>query len=659
MKSLLICFTSLLVCAGALAQSAPATDVSAASPSQDVVVLCYHDVRDQVGIKQSLKPGQKAAADIVAPGVGSSLDAEQFTTSTRNLAGHFDWLRSHGYHVISLQQLIDARSGRGALPDKAVLLTFDDGLRSAYTNVFPLLKAYKFPAVMAVVGAWTDLPDDGKVDNGALPLTREDFATWDELREMQSSGLVEIASHTYNQHHGILANPQGNMIPAVVTHEYRPLTHDYETDEEYIARLRADLARNSDEIREKLGRAPRAIMWPYGEYSRVSDEIAASLDMTVSFTLGDQIHYTKASMQAIPRILMMSNATVGDLTWELRQPGPDAIVRAVQVDLDYIYDPDPKQQERNLGLLLDRIKAMGATQVWLQAFADPDGDDSAAAVYFPNHVLPMRADLFSRVAWQLRTRCGVEVYAWMPVLGWRLPNAAQQARLQIRPRPGVAPENPVRLNPFLSETRKVVDSLYEDLARSSALSGILFHDDAVLRDTDELGPAAPPPGPARTQALIDFTSELKAHSQRWRPSIKSARNLFAEPVLDPGSEIWYAQSLPAFLKAYDEVALMAMPGMEDAKHPNEWLLKLTAKVSAVPGAMDRTVFEMQTVDWRNHDQLIATSELVRQMRLLQEHGVRDLGYYPDDFAKNNPKLDVLKPEFSASDSLPPDYVESR
>jgi poly-beta-1,6-N-acetyl-D-glucosamine N-deacetylase len=654
MKSLLVCFTSLFVCAGAFAAGASSTN-----PSEDVVILCYHDVRDQVGTRELLKPAQAATADITAPGVGSSLDAEQFTTSTRNLAGHFDWLRSHGYHVISLQQLIDARSGHGALPDKPVLLTFDDGLRSVYTNVFPLLKAYKYPAVAAVVGAWTDLPDNGKVDNGAHPLTREDFATWDELREMQQSGLVEIVSHTYNQHHGILANPQGNTIPAVDTHEYRPATHTYETDDEYIARLRDDLTRSSNEIRDKLGRAPRAIMWPYGEYTRVSDEIAASLGMTVSFTLGDTIHYTKASMQAIPRILMMSNASVGDLTWELRQPAPDAIVRAVQVDLDYVYDPDQKQQEHNLGLLLDRIQAMGATEVWLQAFADPNGEDSAAAVYFPNHVLPMRADLFSRVAWQLRTRCGVQVYAWMPVLGWRLPDAAQQKRLEIQPRPGVAPEKPVRLNPLLPETRKIVDTLYEDLASSSPLSGILFHDDAVLRDTDELGPVAPAPGPARTQALIDFTTELKSHAQRWRPSIRTARNLFAEPVLNPASETWYAQSLPAFLKAYDEVALMAMPGMENARHPNEWLLKLAAKVSAAPGGMDHTVFELQTVDWRNHDQLVATSELVRQMRLLQDHGARHLGYYPDDFAKNNPRLNILKPEFSASDSLPPNFEESR
>ena len=51
-------------------------------------------------------------------------------------------------------------------------------------------------------------------------------------------------------------------------------------------------------------------------------------------------------------------------------------MRVMHVDLDYIYDPDPQQQEKNLGLLLDRVKAAGVTAVFLQAFAD----DNAAGV---------------------------------------------------------------------------------------------------------------------------------------------------------------------------------------------------------------------------------------------------------------------------------------
>ena len=100
-----------------------------------------------------------------------------------------------------------------------MLLTFDDGLRSSYTKVFPLLKAYHYPAVMAVVGAWIDLAADGKVDFGPRLFTRDDFATWEQLREMQASGLVEIASHTYDLHRGIAPTRRAirfprSMIPA-------------------------------------------------------------------------------------------------------------------------------------------------------------------------------------------------------------------------------------------------------------------------------------------------------------------------------------------------------------------------------------------------------------------------------------------------------------
>src|SRR3546814_20361995 len=58
---------------------------------------------------------------------------------------------------------------------------------------------------------------------------------------------------------------------------------------------------------------------------------------------------------------------------------------------------------------------MGVNTVFLQAFADPEGEGLVRSLYFPNRWLPMRADLFNRVAWQLRNRTGVRVYAWMPV----------------------------------------------------------------------------------------------------------------------------------------------------------------------------------------------------------------------------------------------------
>ena len=68
------------------------------------------------------------------------------------------------------------------------------------------------------------------------------------------------------------------------------------------------------------------------------------------------------------------------------------------------------------------MKPLKPTTVYLQAYADPDGY-GVVEVYFPNRYLPVRADLFSRVAWQLSTRVGVKVFASMPVMAFKLPAA--------------------------------------------------------------------------------------------------------------------------------------------------------------------------------------------------------------------------------------------
>ncbi|HKO20710.1 MAG TPA: poly-beta-1,6-N-acetyl-D-glucosamine N-deacetylase PgaB, partial [Acidobacteriaceae bacterium] len=286
-------------------------------------------------------------------------------------------------------------------------------------------------------------------------------------------------------------------------------------------------------------------------------------------------------------------------------------------------------------------------QVWLQAYADPDGSGAPSSVYFPNREMPVRSDLFSRAAWQLRTRCGVEVYAWMPVLAWKLPDQQLQKELEIQSKPGVRFDPPVRLNPFLPRTREIVGNLYEDVSRSAPIAGVLFSDDAVLRDTDLLGNDAPAPGSARTMALINFTDELATRVRRWNPEIATVRNLFAEPVLNPSAESWYAQSLPAFLEHYSTVALMAMPDMEHAHNSGRWLSRLEDRVDAVPNGTRKTIYELQTVSWRRK-QPVDTGALTKEMRQLQQSGALHLAYYPDDFARNNPNLGKLIPAFSAA-----------
>ncbi|QWT21794.1 poly-beta-1,6-N-acetyl-D-glucosamine N-deacetylase PgaB [Bacillus sp. NP157] len=613
----------LLALAG-LALPAFAQPVAPVAPVHpNLVVLAYHDVRDDVGL---------------------DADRDPDATSTDHLVSHFDWLKANGYHVVTFDQVREAARGGRPLPKDAVLLTFDDSLESFYTRVYPLLRAYNYPALSAVVGSWMDLPDGKRMPYNGSDCDRSCFLTWDQVAEMQKSGLVEFASHSYALHQGNNGNPQGNQMPAAAYIGYDDATKHYESEAEYAERVRADLAKSADEIAAHTGVRPRAIAWPYGAFTRVGQDVAGRLGMDISFSLGDAIPSLGAG-GTIPRLLVSGNITANRLGWLIRHQARVEATRAVQVDLDYVYDPDPAQQDRNLSKLLDRIKRMHPTQVWLQAYADPDGDGVADAVYFPSRHLPMRADLFSRVSWQLRTRAGVQVYAWMPVLAFRFPNEKNLPSLAGEPAPG---GDHYRLAPYDPRVRQLIGDTFEDLAMHTDEAGVLFSDDAYLRDTDNLGPWAKNTPAQNTQALIDFTRELTARMKKWRPQLLTARNLLARPVLQPNAEAWTAQSLGAFVNAYDMTAIMAMPQLDQQSDRLGWYRNLVSKVLEQPGAADRTLFEFATYDWRKKKR-IDVGDLTERMRATQAAGARHIGYYPDDFLHNHPDLETIRPFISASD----------
>jgi len=621
-------------------------------PAQaELIVLSYHDVGDP----QDYELGGNA-----------------LTMGTMDLATQFSWLKAHDYQVISIDDLLAAEKGDRPLPEKAVLLTFDDGYRGMYKRVFPLLKLFNYPAVFAVMGEWLETPTDKPVAYGNRSMPRQYFLTWSQIREMLTSGLVEIASHSYDLHRELLTNPQGNTRPAAVTHEYDPKTGRYESDEAYRKRIRKDLARNIELIKRKTGRSPRVVVWPYGAYNQVTIDIARELGMPIAMSLDDGKN-SPIQLGNIRRILLGSNANLANFVWSINyriKPGPEP-VRVAHVDLDYLYDPDPDRQNKNLGLLLDRIKALGVNTVYLQAFADPDGDGNADSLYFPNRHLPMRADLFNRVSWQLKSRVGVEVYAWLPVLAYDLPTEHPLAKARVKampPRPA-GEEDYRRLSPFNKEAQRFVGDIYEDLTKNAHIAGLLFHDDAYLSDYEDASSWALAAykedwglgatvdairrnpdefqqwSRRKTERLIGWTQVLAERARMYSPDLKTVRNLYAAVVMNPQAEEWFAQSLALFLKHYDYTAVMAMPYMEKAKNPERWLRRLVEKVAAIPGALDKTVFELQSVDWRKQEPL-DSAILARHMKLLLRNGAANFGYYPEDFIKGHPDLETILPAIS-------------
>ncbi|WP_307980878.1 poly-beta-1,6-N-acetyl-D-glucosamine N-deacetylase PgaB [uncultured Haemophilus sp.] len=581
------------------------------------------------------------------------------TISAQTLIKHFNWLKENGYNVISWQQVIDAENGKGTLPDNAVLLSFDDGYETMYNVVFPLLKAYNYPAVFAPVTGWLDTPADQKIAYADKMLDRSVFATWAQVKEMEQSGLVEVASHTHNLHNGINANPSGGQLPSVIAPEYK--NGKYETEDAYKNRLKSDFTRTVQTLINHIGKKPRVMVWPYGQFNDIAVQIARQAGMPHYFSLGEKI-VNKVGDKHIGRLLL--NAETDLNTVKNYLDGIDEskqIQRVLHVDLDYVYDADKAQQAKNLDKLIDRIYRYGVTTVYLQAFSDPDGDGVADALYFPNKYLPVRDDIFGRIAWQLQTRAGVQVYAWMPVLAFDLRKGVKEAEYVIDSRTGkTSTKAYLRLSPYNKQNVEIIKSIYNDLSFYAKFNGILFHDDVFLTDFegaegDHAEGMVSPQAKQKTQDLIQLTHQLtdalKPYFLRGSYSLKTARNLYASVITNPNAEEWLAQNLKTLTENYDTTAIMAMPYMENEqpisqKEAYQWFASLIENVKA-QAPLEKVLFEFQAVNWRTQKP-IPESELIDWMTLLQKNHIYSYGYYPDNFLTNQPDMNKMKPYFSVN-----------
>lgn len=571
------------------------------------------------------------------------------------LIEHFDWLKAHGYTPVSWQQIQDARAGRSSLPNKAVLLTFDDGYQSFHQIVYPLLQRYRYPAVLALVTSWMEATD--KVDYGGQMLPRNRFLSWEQVREMQKSGLVEIASHSHNLHRSQQGNPLGSEFAAALSGQYR--NGSYETVAEYRQRIEADLRQSAAHIERRVGKRPSILVWPYGQFNQTAIELARKVGFDSDFSLYDRSLNTLQNGH-IGRLMLDQNSDTAFLRAYFQEQLPKhRTQRIAHIDLDYVYDRQPEQMLRNIDSVIERVSRLGVSTVYLQAFADPDGDGVADAMYFPNRHVKMRSDLFSRVAWQLMQRAGVEVYAWMPMLSVNLGKQYDYIHDTRTGKPD--PKHYLRLSPYSHKSRIALEELYQDLAFHARFNGILFHDDGLMTDYEgHIAKGERSEAQYRREAaqkskdLIEHTERLKQaalkYSYNGQEQMKTARNLYAGVIMDDNKQKWFSQSLPEFARAYDYTAIMAMPYMEHEQHINslqatEWMQALTAKVKQSGVPLHKIVFELQAVNWRT-ERPIPTGEITDWMGVLQQAGVQNFGYYPDNVYTNHPELHLVQPALS-------------
>lgn len=349
-----------------------------------VEILCYHEIDK--------------------PNDSWSIDKGRFEH-------HLKYLQENGYHFVSLDEYINYTHGKLQLPPKSVMITFDDGYQSFYTKVYPLLKKYNVPAMIAIVSSWTD--GEGK------PTDVGNLATWQELREMEKSGLVTVVSHSHALHKNQSIDPQGDLSGIAESHLY--INGHYETEYEYATRLNNDFVKGQEVFEKNLGHKARAIVWPYGTYSGKAAEIAMNNGMEATFLLDGGTNSAKEANAKYARRVIISKNTDTKRLEILLTKDNDAWnskpIRMAQIDIDNLYDKNPEILRDNIKNLVDRLNNNKISLVAVQAFADSDGDGMVDKVYFYNHEIPIEADVFTTVTNALLQE-NIEVVAWMPSLNF-------------------------------------------------------------------------------------------------------------------------------------------------------------------------------------------------------------------------------------------------
>ena len=194
--------------------------LSADEISTQVPILMYHHLSEDVTNSEMVSP-------------------EQFEAQIRALS-------EAGYTGVSFDEL-QAYVLRGEpLPEKPVVITFDDGYRSNYELLFPLLQAYQMKAVVSIMVYMQDVSADN-------------FLSWDMCREMADSGLVEIGSHAYSLHN--LGDLGGNFDPGGINGIQRD---PEESDSAFEARVLGDIQKSHDRIAQEVGQPVTFFAYPFG-----------------------------------------------------------------------------------------------------------------------------------------------------------------------------------------------------------------------------------------------------------------------------------------------------------------------------------------------------------------------------------------------------------
>ena len=193
--------------------------------------------------------------------VKAGVEFDEYSIKPEDFEEDLLWLKSNGYVTITSDDLLRHLEGKKTLPQKAVIISIDDGSWGVYTNAYPLLKKYNMKADFNIIGAkidstWENLDSGGTRDGESAP-----YCTWEELAQMSESGKINICSHTYGLH---VYNKEKRIGMSMM---------ESETAEDFADIVKKDYNLSVSCIEGWTGKKPETVAYPYSKRSAESDKL--------------------------------------------------------------------------------------------------------------------------------------------------------------------------------------------------------------------------------------------------------------------------------------------------------------------------------------------------------------------------------------------------
>ena len=221
------------------------TGVFAENPDEEYIpvpILMYHSI---------LKDNSASLEYIVTP---SQLEED------------LKYLKENGYSAITVTDLIEYVHNGKKLPQKPIILSFDDGHYNNYYYAYPLIKKYGMKMVISVVGKYSDTFSKGDDSNPSYS-----YLTWEQIGELHNSGYAEILNHTYDLH-------------SITKERYGCKKNKGENQQDYKKVLTDDLGNLQKKLYEQTGSYPVAFTYPFGGVSEASYDIIKEMGFKASLS---------------------------------------------------------------------------------------------------------------------------------------------------------------------------------------------------------------------------------------------------------------------------------------------------------------------------------------------------------------------------------------